>query len=163
MEMIVIQLDNFLDQSRNLFGFNMIIINKFLGLMLLKWIDFWIQYNQSRYVFGSNAIQVNILARWIRVIQWSYQLAFVSCKFDQSLRRSQTKTVQQGACLAIPPKKSPLSMPRITTKADPPPFPSSAAFLPVMWEAGDAFCGSSVEQQERTCWSSGGKEKLGQK
>ena len=55
------------------------------------------------------------------------------------------------ACL-IPPKKStpqhasPYSPG--TTKADSPPFPSSAAFLPVMWEAGDAFCGSSPEQQE---------------
>ena len=47
----------------------------------------------------------------------------------------------------------PTPTPGIITKADPPPFPSSAAFLPVMWEAGeagDAFCGAeaSLEQEE---------------
>ena len=50
-----------------------------------------------------------------------------------------------SACRATPQKILPSSsMAPSSTKPDPPPFPSSAAFLPVMWEGAgvEAFCRS---------------------
>ena len=84
MEMIVIQLEHFLDripskQKDFLIHYDQVSI---------KMDKFWIHYNQRDMLLCSMLSKWIVLAMWISVIQCSYQLAFVSRKFHQSLGRS---------------------------------------------------------------------------